>query len=105
MNHPVRALLIALVKGYRLFFRAWLGNRCRFAPTCSQYALEALQRHGAARGSLLAAGRVLRCHPWCEAGDDPVPEHAASALPGVFSRLGLVPSRPTEASPPIRNNP
>ena len=102
---PVRAALLALLQVYRLFFRAWLGNRCRFEPTCSQYATEALQRHGAGTGSLLAVGRVLRCHPWCEAGADPVPEHAAAALPGLFSRLGLVPLRGADDPSSIRNHP
>ena len=59
---PQRALTL-LVRGYRLLLKPWLGNACRFEPTCSQYALDALQRHGALRGSLLAGGRILRCHP------------------------------------------
>jgi uncharacterized protein len=66
-------LLIAVVQGYRLLLSPWLGSQCRFEPTCSRYALEALQQHGAARGSYLAARRVLRCHPWCAGGLDPVP--------------------------------
>jgi putative membrane protein insertion efficiency factor len=51
----------------------WLGNQCRFEPTCSRYALEALERHGAAAGSYLAAVRIARCAPWCAGGCDPVP--------------------------------
>jgi uncharacterized protein len=66
-------LLIALVRGYRLLLSPWLGSSCRFEPTCSAYALLALQAHGAAAGSYLAARRVLRCHPWCAGGHDPVP--------------------------------
>ena len=65
--------LIVLVQGYRLLFRAWLGNRCRFEPTCSAYALQALEQHGALAGSGLALHRLARCHPWCNAGFDPVP--------------------------------
>ena len=80
-----RMLLLTLVRGYRLLLKPWLGNACRFEPTCSQYALNALQRHGAAAGGTLTIGRLLRCHPWCEGGCDPVPSH----LPGIFSRLGL----------------
>ena len=80
-----RRLLIGAVRGYRLLLSPWLGNACRFEPTCSAYALEALQRHGAAAGATLAAGRILRCHPWCEGGCDPVPARA----PRLFSRLGL----------------
>jgi len=50
-----------------------LGMGCRFSPTCSQYALEAVQRHGVGRGALLAARRLCRCHPWGDCGHDPVP--------------------------------
>lgn len=77
--------LIAIVQGYRLFFKAWLGNACRFEPSCSAYALQALQRHGALAGGTLSAARVLRCHPWCAGGCDPVPQQ----LPRLFTRLGL----------------
>ena len=80
-----RQALIGLVQGYRYLLKPWLGNACRFEPTCSQYALDALRLHGAAAGATLAAGRLLRCHPWCDGGLDPVPERA----PGLFTRLGL----------------
>ena len=75
-------LLILLVRGYRLLLKPWLGNACRFEPTCSAYALQALQQHGAVAGSALAAGRLLRCHPWCPGGCDPVPQR----LPGLFGQ-------------------
>jgi len=65
--------LIALVRAYRLLFSAWLGSACRFEPTCSRYAIEALERHGAAGGTYLALRRLSRCHPWCPGGLDPVP--------------------------------
>jgi putative membrane protein insertion efficiency factor len=78
-------LLVGLVRGYRLLLKPWLGNACRFEPTCSAYALQALQQHGALVGSTLAAGRVLRCNPWCDGGCDPVPAQA----PRLFMRLGL----------------
>ena len=81
----IRTLLIGLVRGYRLLLSPWLGSACRFTPTCSAYALEALQVHGAAAGSYLAAARIARCHPWCDGGHDPVP----SDPPRLFSRLGL----------------
>jgi len=68
-----RRALIALVKGYRLVLSPWLGNACRFEPTCSVYAIEALERHGALAGSYLAARRLVRCHPWCDGGCDAVP--------------------------------
>ena len=79
----IRASLVLLVKGYRLLLSPWLGSSCRFEPTCSRYALEALERHGALTGSCLTLARIGRCHPWCDGGFDPVPEHK----PGLFSRL------------------
>jgi putative membrane protein insertion efficiency factor len=69
----MRGLLMGLVKAYRLLFRHWLGTQCRFEPTCSAFALEALERHGALAGSSLTLGRLVRCHPWCQGGHDPVP--------------------------------
>ena len=65
--------LIGLVKLYRLAISPWLGGSCRFQPTCSTYAIEALQTHGVFRGAWLAARRISRCHPWGGAGYDPVP--------------------------------
>ena len=76
-------LLIGLVKGYRLLLSPWLGSSCRFEPTCSRYALGALESHGAAAGTYLTIARLARCHPWCDGGLDPVPEHK----PRLFSRL------------------
>jgi len=98
MSAPVPALLarlprealILVVRGYRLLLKPWLGNACRFEPTCSAYTLEALQRHGAWRGSLLGAARLARCHPWCQGGCDPVPDRLRLPGRGLFSRLGLV---------------
>ena len=75
--------LIALVRVYRLLLSPWLGNQCRFEPTCSAYAMGALGRHGALAGSYLAAARIARCHPWCEGGLDPVPQ----APPRLFTRF------------------
>ncbi|MFY9514491.1 MAG: membrane protein insertion efficiency factor YidD [Rubrivivax sp.] len=86
-----RNTLLLLVRGYRLLLKPWLGNACRFEPTCSQYALDALRRHGAAGGSLLTAARLLRCHPWCDGGCDPVPDRFPNPARGLFSRLGLRP--------------
>jgi uncharacterized protein len=80
--------LIGLVQAYRWFLSPWLGSACRFTPTCSAYALEALQQHGAARGSYFAARRLLRCHPWCQGGHDPVPPSAsAAAQSALFTSL------------------
>jgi len=68
-----RRVVALPIRAYRFFFSSWLGSACRFEPTCSLYSLEALDRHGAAAGSYLALRRVLRCHPWCDGGLDPVP--------------------------------
>jgi len=70
----MRGLLVGIVRGYRLLLSPWIGGACRFEPTCSLYAIEAIERHGAAAGSYLAARRILRCHPGCAGGCDPVPE-------------------------------
>ena len=66
--------LLGFVWIYRLLISPWLGNNCRFSPSCSQYTLDALRLHGAFRGSWLAAKRIGRCHPWGDSGYDPVPE-------------------------------
>ena len=68
-----RLALIALVRFYRFALSPWLGSSCRFEPTCSAYALKALQVHGAVAGSALTVARLARCHPWCRGGFDPVP--------------------------------
>jgi hypothetical protein len=70
----VRAVLIALIRGYQWFVSPLLGNHCRFYPSCSEYAREAIERHGVLRGVWLAIRRVARCHPWHPGGVDPVPE-------------------------------
>jgi putative membrane protein insertion efficiency factor len=69
--------LIWLLRGYQLLISPMLGPRCRFYPSCSNYAIEALRVHGAARGAWLAARRVGRCHPWNAGGLDPVPPKGA----------------------------
>lgn len=69
----MKAVLIALIKGYRLLLSPWWGRQCRFTPTCSEFAEEAIERHGAIQGTWLAARRVARCHPWRAGGYDPVP--------------------------------
>jgi uncharacterized protein len=66
-------VLRLLVRGYQLFISPMLPPSCRFAPSCSSYALEALGRHGALRGGWLALRRIVRCHPWGRSGYDPVP--------------------------------
>ena len=69
----MRAILIGLVRGYRFLLSPWIGRQCRFDPTCSAYALQALEAHGALRGSWLTVVRIGRCHPWHPGGHDPVP--------------------------------
>jgi putative membrane protein insertion efficiency factor len=70
---PFAYLLALPVRAYRLIFSPWVGHSCRYEPTCSAYALEALQTHGGLRGGWLALRRILRCNPWGNCGYDPVP--------------------------------
>ena len=88
-----RDLLIGIVKAYRLLLSPWLGSSCRFEPTCSRYAIEALQQHGAAAGSYLTLRRLVRCQPWCEGGCDPVPAEP----PRFFTHL-IGAARPADKS-------
>ena len=66
-------LLTLALRGYKLAISPWFGAACRFEPTCSAYAVEAIQLHGPARGAWLGARRIARCHPWGGSGYDPVP--------------------------------
>lgn len=79
---PMARLLSALVVAYQWTLRPLIGSQCRFEPHCSAYALEALARHGAARGTLLAVWRILRCNPWNAGGYDPVPPVSATHVEG-----------------------
>jgi putative membrane protein insertion efficiency factor len=76
----MRQILIALIKLYRYAISPYLAPSCRYTPTCSSYAIEAVQRFGVFRGSWLAMRRISRCHPWHEAGYDPVPDHNDPSL-------------------------
>lgn len=81
----MKTILVFLLRAYQLVLSPMLGQNCRFYPSCSHYAIEALRSHGAARGSILSLRRVCRCHPWNEGGLDPVPPpppHSHSAARG-----------------------
>jgi putative membrane protein insertion efficiency factor len=101
-----RAILILLVRAYRLLLSPWLGRDCRFTPTCSVYAITALQRHGAIIGTGLAGWRILRCNPLCEGGCDPVPDNmpwdrrqASPSSPAAGLFTGLLQQRDTGSGP------
>ncbi|MFV0383618.1 membrane protein insertion efficiency factor YidD [Paracoccus sp. (in: a-proteobacteria)] len=90
---PLAWILALPVRAYRLFLSPWIGHGCRFQPSCSAYALEALERHGGLRGGWLALWRILRCNPWGGSGYDPVPGSEAPspdpekpAMPGEETR-------------------
>lgn len=87
MRRVLVAPLVAFVRGWQLTVGAWLRPTCRFYPSCSGYAIEALERHGAIAGSYLAARRIVRCGPWCEPGDDPVPHDK----PRLFTHFTSIP--------------
>ena len=67
-----RSISITLIRCYQFIFSPLLGNCCRFSPSCSDYAIEAIQRYGNLKGSYFIAKRLIRCHPWCSGGIDPV---------------------------------
>jgi len=69
----MKRLLVGAIRLYRLLLSPWWGNACRFHPTCSAFAEEAIERHGPVEGTWLAFKRIGRCHPWCAGGFDPVP--------------------------------
>ena len=84
----IARMLVGIVKAYRLLLSPSLGSSCRFEPTCSLYAIGALQTHGAIKGSYLTLTRIGRCQPWCAGGHDPVPPaKPVAAGSGMFTRL------------------
>jgi uncharacterized protein len=70
----MKALLLLLLRGYKLGISPYLGNNCRFYPSCSAYAAQAIEQHGSLKGSILTARRLCRCHPLHPGGFDPVPD-------------------------------
>ena len=70
-----KSLLTTPIRVYKYFLSPWLGQSCRFVPTCSTYSIEAIETLGPIRGLILSMKRIGRCHPWCEGGRDPVPKN------------------------------
>ena len=93
-DNPLNWCLRRLIRFYQLALSPLLGPRCRYLPTCSEYATEALQRHGVVRGGWIALTRLVRCHPWGGSGFDPVPELSDMRY-GIFRR-----SRATHGTEP-----
>jgi len=77
----LKPLLIAPIRAYQFLLSPWLGQSCRFTPTCSNYAIEAITKLGSAQGVYFALKRLGRCHPWCQGGLDPVPEQTSKIVP------------------------
>ncbi|MDR1006886.1 MAG: membrane protein insertion efficiency factor YidD [Bacteroidales bacterium] len=73
MNKAISFVFLLLIRFYQAAISPHLPSACRFTPTCSQYAIEAIRKHGAFKGGLLSLRRILRCHPWGKSGYDPVP--------------------------------
>jgi putative membrane protein insertion efficiency factor len=73
INRIFSGFFIGLIKVYQFTLSPFFGKQCRFIPTCSQYGIEAIQKHGALKGSWLTIKRILRCHPWGGSGYDPIP--------------------------------
>jgi putative membrane protein insertion efficiency factor len=71
----MQTILIVIIKCYRYLLSPFIGQHCRFTPTCSEYAIEAIQLHGSIKGGWYALRRLTRCHPFCAGGVDPVPEN------------------------------
>jgi putative membrane protein insertion efficiency factor len=83
-----RNLCVLILKGYRAVISPLYGDVCRYYPSCSHYAMQAIQQHGVVRGVWLGTRRIARCHPWAEGGIDDVPEHAHDRH--AITRFGFV---------------
>ena len=73
ITRQIQNFLIVLLQSYQYVLSPWLGTHCRFYPTCSSYAIEAIKTQGVLKGLWLTVRRLCRCHPWCKGGCDPVP--------------------------------
>ena len=81
MKQVPKTVALQLLRGYKFAISPWFGAACRYRPTCSEYAMQAIEVHGVLRGSWMAIGRLLRCHPFAAASYDPVqPKHSPIAL-------------------------
>jgi putative membrane protein insertion efficiency factor len=100
MSSLPQSALVGIVRAYRFFLSPWLGSGCRFEPTCSAYALAALERHGAGAGTVLTIARIGRCHPWCAGGIDPVPALAPRLFTALMGRAGGASTTPRAPSEP-----
>ncbi len=74
----MKTILLWIIRGYQLIVSPYLGQSCRFTPTCSEYSLEAIQEYGTLKGGWMALRRIGRCHPWHDGGYDPVPQKTGS---------------------------
>lgn len=94
----MKTVLVALLRAYRFAISPLYGQVCRYHPTCSAYALGAVETHGALRGTWLAGRRLLRCHPWAAGGIDPVPPARTSELPADASATAPITGEPCSTS-------
>ena len=94
----MKTLLLILLRAYKLGISPYLGQNCRFYPSCSDYAAEAIRRHGAVSGGALAAKRLCKCHPWHPGGLDPVPANLSGR--STQTAVGVVPASSSASSAP-----
>lgn len=92
----MKKCLLLILRGYKFAISPMLGQNCRFYPSCSEYAAQAIEAHGAAKGSWLAAKRLCKCHPWHEGGVDLVPEKKSASQPEVGISSGCTSGNPSE---------